>query len=89
MLVALDQAADGDDGFDVAVLLQFRRGEDGVDRFLLRGVDEAAGIDEDDVGMLKVGGHDRPVADQVADEALGVDGRFITPQGDDAELHPR
>ncbi len=88
LLVSLNETTDRDDRLHAA-LLQFRGFEHRVDRFLLRRVDEAAGIDEDDVGRLELGRDDGAVPDQLADEPLRVHGRFVTAEGDDAQLHPR
>ncbi len=89
LLIALDEAPDRHDRFDVALLFELGGAQDGVDRFLLGGVDEAAGIDENDVGVRQVGGHHRAVAHQVSHQAFGIDRRFIAAERDDAELHPR
>ncbi len=89
LLISLDQAPDGHDRFDVAFLLELSGAQDRVDRFLLGGVDEAAGIDENDVGVRQIGGHHRAVAYQVSHQAFGIDRRFIAAERDDAELHPR
>ena len=88
-LVALDQAADGDDRFHAALRLEARGRQDRIDRLLLGGVDESAGVDEDHVGVWEVRGHDRAVPHEVAHQALGVDGRLVAAERDDAELHPR
>ena len=89
LLVALDQTPDGHHRFDVALLFQLRRLEDRVDRLSLRRVDEPAGVDEDHLGVGQVGRHDRPVADQLAHEPLGIDGGLVAAEGDAAQPHPR
>ena len=89
LLVALDQAADRNDGLHAADPLELRRFQDGLDGFPLCRVDEPARVDEDHVGVGEVGRHDRAVADELAHEPLGVDGRLIAAERDDAQLHPR
>ncbi len=65
--VALGEAADGDD-----LLAGVGGGQDGVDRVLLRRVDEAAGVDDEDVGVGLVG--ELPVArTQAGSQLFGVD----------------
>jgi hypothetical protein len=56
--VALDEAAGDDDalGFTAVLLLVLDHLEDGVDGLLLGGVDEAAGVDDDDLGVFGTGG---------------------------------
>lgn len=56
--VTLYQAAGYDDalGFAAVLLLVLDHLEDGVDRLLLGGVDEAAGVDDDDLGVFGPGG---------------------------------
>jgi len=51
-LVALDHAADGNDGLAASRRLETRGFDHRVDRFLLGGVDEAARIDDDDFQCL-------------------------------------
>ena len=88
-LVALHQASDRHDGLDGAVGFQLGGGEHRIDGLALRGVDEAAGVDEDDVGARQVGRHDGAVAHELGDQSLGVDRRLVAAEGDDAQLHPR
>ncbi len=89
LLIALDQAPHRHDRLDVALLLELGGPQDRVDRFLLGGVDEAAGVDENHIGVGQVGRDHRAVTDQVSHEPLGIDRRFVAAEGDDAELHPR
>ena len=88
LLVALHQAPDRHDRPDAA-LFQFRRLEHRVDGLALRGVDEAAGVDQNDVGVREDVGEARTVPHQLADEPLGVDGGLVAAEGDDAQFHPR
>ena len=50
--------------------------EDGVDGFLLGGVDEGAGVDDEDVGLVDVSGEARAGAIEQAHHDLGVDEVF-------------
>ena len=74
--VALDEAAGDDElagragGFVAGHL------EDGVDRLLLGGVDEAAGVDDEDLGLFGMGGEARAGAVEQAHHHLGVDEVF-------------
>jgi hypothetical protein len=88
MFVALHETPDRHDRLDPRLLLELCRAEDGVDRFLLRGVDEAAGVDEDDVRAGEVGRDDGAVPHQLAHEPLGVHGGLVAAEGNDAQLHP-
>ncbi len=56
--VALDEAAGDDELLGAAAvgLLVLDHLEDGVDGLLLGGVDEAAGVDDEDLGVFGVGG---------------------------------
>ena len=73
LAVALGQATDGDDGLRAAGLLEVGGLEQGVDRVLLGGLDEAAGVDHDGVGVLGVGDEHEAVGLEAAGQLLGVD----------------
>ena len=75
------QAA-GDDHF--AVLGE--RFADGLQRFLHRGVDEAAGVDDHEVGVVVRGRGDVALGAQLREDALGIDQRFRTAQGNKPDL---
>jgi hypothetical protein len=85
-LVALGHAAGDDEllallaggGLAVAHLV------DGFESLVLRGVDEGAGVDDDDVRLGGVGGHGHPGLGQVADHDLGVDQVLGAAKGDEA-----
>jgi len=66
--------ATGDD--DLAVLGE--RLADRVERFLDRGVDEAAGVDDDEVRVVVRGRRGVALGAQLREDALGVDERFRT-----------
>jgi hypothetical protein len=73
--VVLDAEAAGDDHF--AILGE--RLADRLERFLHRGVDEAAGVDDDEVGAGVVLGGLVALGAQLREDALGVDQRLGTP----------
>jgi hypothetical protein len=73
--VLLDPEATGND--DLAVLGE--RLADRMERFLDRGVDEAAGVDDDEVGAGVVLGGVVALGAQLREDALGVDQRFRAP----------
>ena len=86
--VALDEAA-GDDELAGAAAggdLVLRHFEDGVDGLLLGGVDEAAGVDDDDVGVFGVGGERGAAVVEQAHHDLGVDEVFGAAEGDEADF---
>ena len=58
--------------------------EDGVDGLLLGGVDEAAGVDDEDFGVFGAGGEARAGAVEQAHHDLGVDEVFGAAQGNKA-----
>ena len=86
--VALDEAAGDDDalGFSAVLLLVLDHLEDGVDGLLLGGVDEAAGVDDDDLGVFGAGGEFGAVVMEQAHHDLGVDEVFGAAEGDEADL---
>jgi len=80
--VFLGTEAAGDD--DLAVLGQ--RLADRIQRFLLRGVDEAAGIDDDEVGAaVRLRGLVAFGA-QLGEDALGIDERLRTAERDETDF---
>ena len=52
--VALHQATRHHQSFEAAGLLELSHFENGLDRFLLGGVDETARVDDDDLGVLRI-----------------------------------
>jgi len=86
--VALDEAAGYDDalGFATVLLLVLDHLEDGVDGLLLGGVDEAAGVDDDDLGVFGAGGELGTVVVEQAHHDFGVDEVFGAAEGDEAYL---
>ena len=73
--VALYEAAGYDDAtrFAAVLLLVLDHLEDGVDGLLLGGVDEAAGVDDDDLGVFSAGSEFGSVVVEQAHHDLGVD----------------
>jgi hypothetical protein len=84
--VALDEATGYDYalGFAAVLLLVLDHLEDGVDGLLLGGVDEAAGVDDDDLGVFGAGGEFGSVVVEEAHHDLGVDEVFGAAEGDEA-----
>ena len=77
----LGAQASGDD--DLAVLVQ--RLADGVERFRHGRVDEAAGVDDDQVGTV-IGGRNRvALGAQLRQDLLGIDERLGAAEGDEAD----
>ena len=54
LVVALREATRGDEHLALGAFLELRHIEDRLDRLLFRGLDERAGIDDDDFGVLGV-----------------------------------
>ena len=78
--VALDQAADDDELFGRARGFVAGHFEDGVDGLLFGGVDEAACVDDEDFGFLRMRGQARAGAVQQTHHHLGVNEVFGTAQ---------
>ena len=75
LAVALGQAADGDDGLGLparVLRLGVRRGDQRVDRVLLRGLDEPAGVDHRDVRAVGILDQIPAVGREPAGQLLGV-----------------
>src|SRR5688572_16398229 len=86
-LVPLDHTADGDERTAVPFLLQPPRIDDRVDRLLLRGVDESARVDDDDVRFAKVVGRGPAMREQLGDVPLRVDRVLVAAESDESEAH--
>src|SRR4029078_11511160 len=71
----------------LAVALVLGHLEDGVDRLLLGVVDEGAGVDDDDVGVARVGRDLVARLLGVAEHHLAVDEVLGTTEGDETYLH--
>ena len=85
--VALGQAAGDDQPLARARLLVAGHVEDRVDRLLLRLADEAAGVDDDDVGGLGIGDQTVAGVGRVAEHDLCVDAVLRTTEGDEMDVH--
>ena len=88
--VALDEAAGYDDALGFAVIwaadFVLDHLEDGIDGLLLGGVDEAAGVDDDDLGVFSLGGEFGSVVVEHAHHDLGVDEVFGAAERDEADF---
>ena len=74
--VAFDEASSDDELSGLPVCFELRHFKDGVDGLLLGGVDEAAGVDDEDFGLLGTRGQARATAIEEAHHDLGVDQVF-------------
>ncbi len=79
--VALGAEAAGND--DAAVLVE--RLANGIERLLDRGVDEAAGIDDDQIGIVISRRHDIALGAQLGQDMFGVDGGLRATQRNEAD----
>jgi hypothetical protein len=59
---------------------------DGLKAFVARAVEETAGVDEDEIGALVVGGDLVALGAQARDDALAVDQRLGAAKGNDADF---
>ncbi len=86
--IALDETA-GDDEFLRAASgggLVLRHFEDGIDRFLFGGVDEGAGVDDDDVGIGGIGGDLGAGAVEQAHHDFAIDQVLGAAEGDESDF---
>ena len=87
--IALDEAAGDDELAGAALGFVAGHFEDGVDRLLLGGVDEGAGVDDEDLGLFGTGGEARAGAVEQAHHDLGIDEVFGAAEGDEAHGRSR
>ena len=80
--VGLRAEAAGDDHLSVL----FERLADRIERFLHRRVDEPARVHDDDFGVLVSRRDQIPLRAQLREDALGVDQRFGTAEGDETDF---
>src|SRR5262245_12304624 len=80
--IALRSEATGDD--DLAVLRE--RFADGVERFLDRFIDEAASVDDDEIGVLVTGSNEIPFGTQLRQDPFRIDQRLRATEGDETDL---
>ena len=85
--VAFDHAADGDDGLTPSDALESRRFDHRVYRFFLGGVDEAAGVDDDEVGVIELRRMLGGVVGQLREIALAIDRVLVATERDDSNFH--
>ena len=83
---ALDQASGDDEFLGLAAGFVGGHLEDGVDRFLLRALDERAGVDDDDVGVFGAAGEFGSGARQQAHHDFAVDEVFGAAEADEAHF---
>jgi hypothetical protein len=89
VLVSLHQASNRDQRLACAVGLEPSRLHNGVDRLVFRGIDETAGIHDDDVGRPEVARFFRPVRQELCKVSLAVDRVLVAAEGDEADFHGR
>ena len=74
--VSLDHAPDGDHASAISLPLQASRLEQGLDRLLFRRVDEAAGVDEDHLGLAQILDPPGALPDQLPEQAFYMVGNI-------------
>ena len=84
--IALNQASGDDDPARFAACLVLHHLEDGVDRLLFGGIDEAAGVDDDNFRVFRVGGQLGTVVVQQTHHHFGVDQVLGAAERDEAHL---
>jgi hypothetical protein len=72
----LDQAANDDNSSDEALAFALEHLADDLEGFLLGGVDEAAGVDQDGIYLLGVGVELEALLEEAGEEAFAIDGVF-------------
>ena len=87
LFVTLDHAAYGNHRLALACVLVARCLDDGIDRFLLRRVDEATSVDDDDIGLLQLRRVLRRVIGELGEIPFAVDGVLVAAEGDETDLH--
>ena len=85
LAVALHKAARRGQQTAVACLFVFGHLEDGVDAFLLCGVDKPAGVDDNHLRVGRIGGDFPAARAQQAQHLFGVDSIFCAAQRDHAD----
>jgi hypothetical protein len=83
--IALDEAPGDDEFFGAAGGFEASHFEDGVDGFLFRGVNEGAGVDDEDFGVFRAGCEACAGAVEEAHHDLGVDEVFGAAERDEAD----
>jgi len=87
--IALDEAAGNDELLRAARGLVLRHFEDGIDGLLLGGINEGAGVDDQNVGGRGILRHDAARAIEQAHHDFTVDQVFRAAERDEADAGPR
>src|SRR5262249_36447936 len=85
LMLAFGQAAGDDDRADAALLLEGQHFADDTKRFLAGRLDEAAGVDDNDIGAVGVGDERVAVLGELAEHGFGIDGGFRAAEADEGE----
>ncbi len=85
VLPALGETAGDDDGPDATLRLEGEHLADDGERFLARGFDEAARVDDDDVGAFGVGDKSVAVLSQLAEHPFRIDGVLGATEANEGE----
>ena len=86
-LVPLDQAARHDDSLAPARLFPGTGAQDGIHRLFLGVANEAAGIDEDDIGLFRGWRQGDPLGPEHRHHVLGIHEVLGAPETDEADAH--
>src|SRR5262249_41013198 len=81
----LGEAAGDDDGADLALALEVEHLADDAERLLPGGLDEAAGVDDDDLGAVGLGGQRVAGLGELSKHPLGVNEVLGTAETDEGE----
>ena len=84
LFVPLGQAACHHQQAAAAGFLELGHFQNGIDGFLLGGLDEAAGVDHEDIRLFGIGGEQKAVLLQEAQGRFGIHPVLVAAQGDDA-----
>ena len=83
--MALDEAAGDDDAFALASGFLLDGLVDFAEGFILGGFEEAAGVDDDGIGLIGVGGDGQAILGEEAEHALGVHEVFRAAEADEGD----
>src|SRR5205814_1570123 len=86
-LVALHHAPHRHHGLAASRRLELTRLDNRIERLLLRRIDEAAGVDDDDLGVLESLGVFGATVCQLRQVPLAVHRILVTTERDESELH--
>ena len=84
--IAFHQAAGDDQLLGAADLLVLGHLQDGVDRFLFGGIDETAGVDDQDIGLIGMRGEFVAPGDELPHHDFTIDEVFGTAQTDETDF---